>query len=132
MIIKYEIIQSFMPITFSYSGNVVSVQLQGEPLYLGDCVTYSATVEYDGISKSTFIPFGKDVKADVNGNDVVFPIEKVLLACFTDKNFTSKKTPPREIRKLLQNLVTSKIINHVKTKVNLDTMEVDKQFDADL
>jgi len=112
----------FMPITFLYSGNVVSVQLQEEPLCLGGLVTYSAIIEYDGTSKSIFIPFGTDVMADVNGNDVVFPIEKVLLACFTDKNFTSKKTPSREIRKLLQNLVTSKIINHVKTKVNLDTM----------
>jgi len=120
MTIKSEIIQSFMPITFSYNGNVVSVQLQGEPLYLGDCVTYSATVEYDGISKSIFIPFGKDVKADVNGNDVLFPIEKVLSACLTDKKFTSMKTPSRKIRELLQKLVVSKIVDHVKTAMNWD------------
>jgi hypothetical protein len=116
---RFTMTIQFMPITFLYDGKVVSVKLQGEPLYLGGCVTYSAAVEYEGISKSIFIPFRTDdVKADVNGNNVAFPIEKVLLACLTDKKFTTKKTPSRKIRELLQNSVVSKIVDHVKTAMN--------------
>jgi hypothetical protein len=121
-----------MPIAFSYNGKTVSVQLQGEPLCLGGHVVYSAMVEYEGVSKSIFILFGTHVKADVDGNDVLFPIEKVLLACLTDKKFTSMKTPSRKIRELLQKLVVNKITDFVKKNVNLDTMEVNKLFDADL
>jgi len=131
MPVKHELIQ-FMPISFLHDGKPVSVQLQGEPWCIDSFTTYPATVEFSGISKSTpiFVSFRSDVQVPFDETSVVLPVDKVLLACLTDRKFTSKKISSSKIRGLLQNLVVSKIKELVIKLCTTNTEDVKQRHEV--
>jgi serine kinase of HPr protein (carbohydrate metabolism regulator) len=111
--------QNYMPISFLYEDNVAYATLQDDCLYVGDYVVYQLVIEHRDFSKSFNLPFVSNVTIEMDGITKDFPIEKVLLACLTEKKFTSKKTSSTKIRKMFQQQVVGKIMNQSKSFLNL-------------